>query len=275
MDGIVESLNLSEDLTSDVELVLKGLDRSLFHDLLLRPSMQYSVLRLCLEAADTVASPGKALIDIDDAVLANEQYLRDQTDQNDAYLLTLENFWDSLPVYQSEPSMGVIMRTELAKDDIRLFEENHDPQIRLHSSSADTAEILFQGVLKQLERIDWTNVIVAGDFLIQVLMEEPETLEAFSDPSPIDLFLIGLNVAQANEKIDQIHHLWATNYAIQNGDSQVIKNATHISFLVGTGSPHRPVRVRLKLYKTATEALLDTNSSTVAFNGKQSPSLPF
>ncbi|OJJ66542.1 hypothetical protein ASPBRDRAFT_200862 [Aspergillus brasiliensis CBS 101740] len=129
-----------------------------------------------------------------------------------------------------------------------------------------------------LSDMDWSNVVVAGSAVVTCLLPVPEKYrdskrslreyyhEKVAPASDVDLFLYGLDEAQAIEKIKQIEDK-VKNAILYETTTVRTKNAITIV----SQYPTRHVQIVLRIYKSVSEILtgFDVDCSCAAFDGKQ------
>ncbi|KAL7657596.1 hypothetical protein ACMYSQ_003768 [Aspergillus niger] len=129
-----------------------------------------------------------------------------------------------------------------------------------------------------LSDMDWSNVVVAGSAVVTCLLPVPEKYrdskrslreyyhEKVAPASDVDMFLYGLDEAQAIEKIKQIEDK-VKNAILYETTTVRTKNAITIV----SQYPTRHVQIVLRIYKSVSEILtgFDVDCSCAAFDGKQ------
>ncbi|KAI1137936.1 ankyrin [Hypoxylon sp. FL0543] len=129
-----------------------------------------------------------------------------------------------------------------------------------------------------LAEMDWSNVVAAGSSVVNCLLPVPDHdkrskralrtyyHEKFCPASDVDLFLYGLNEAQAIEKIKDIET--RIRDAIL---SEVIVVRTKNAITICSQYPTRHVQIVLRVYKSISEILtgFDIDCSGAAYDGNQ------
>ena len=278
LESMLGWLNSSDDLYHTAQLIASSLNVVTLRDFLMNPRMRYPVLRACLDAANEGLEEGRSMIDVDEAVLANERYIRSIAEHNrdNAYLVTLEDLCETLSISSYEGGIGLLPRPNPPRGGVEFLNFKRKDYLLLHASSADFAKSLDQVTGKELCGLDWSNVLMAGDLVIQILLyRQGSSHRDASDDigfSPIDLYLYGLDVHEANKKVEEIHEVWASNLPAADQSKIVVKDATNICFFAK--APYRPVRIRTRLFKCLTEALLGLEPRAIGFDGSQVIMLP-
>ena len=129
-----------------------------------------------------------------------------------------------------------------------------------------------------LRFLNWSNVFCAGGAVLAALSPIPEKYskrnkerreyyhEKAYPASDVDLFIYGLDEAQAKEKLTEIYQAIcdAVPYEV------VAVRSKHAITLVSQ-YPHRHIQVVLRLYKSPAEILMgfDVDCCSVGFDGKQ------
>ncbi|RAL04303.1 ankyrin repeat protein [Aspergillus ibericus CBS 121593] len=135
--------------------------------------------------------------------------------------------------------------------------------------------IFSEGALSDL---DWSNVVVAGSAVVTCLLPVPEEhrgskralrkyyYEKVASASDVDLFLYGLDEAEAIEKIKQIEDK-IKNSILHETTTVRTKN----TITIVSQYPTRHVQIVLRIYKTIAEILtgFDVDCACAAFDGKQ------
>jgi hypothetical protein len=128
--------------------------------------------------------------------------------------------------------------------------------------SQDDFNKLFYEKNKILQKLNFTNIIVAGGAIRNVLLQETEL------SNDIDIFLYGItNVIDANNKVDEIikHILEITKIT---NDYTAISVTNHV---INIGiSDNIKIQIIMRLYSSVSEVLhgFDLGSSAVGFDGK-------
>lgn len=117
---------------------------------------------------------------------------------------------------------------------------------------------------------DWSNVLVAGGAVLACLLPGSDERDLFAD-TDIDLFLYGLDAAQATAKLRAIYN--GVCRAV-GGETQVVRTGNAVTIIAGF--PHRHVQLVLRLYKSPAEVLLgfDIDACAVGFDGRRVWAVP-
>ncbi|KAJ3781240.1 hypothetical protein GGU10DRAFT_299913 [Lentinula aff. detonsa] len=139
-----------------------------------------------------------------------------------------------------------------------------------------------------LAGLDWSNIFVAGGLVLGALLT-PDIPPTASVPtserlylnqplewisSDIDLYIYGLDVEAANEKIKHIAEVYQSNLGSVDAPFLVVRNSQTITLY--SEWPKRRVQIVLKLVKSPREVLLnfDLDSCAVGWDGKEVWMLP-
>lgn len=131
-----------------------------------------------------------------------------------------------------------------------------------------------------LHGLNWDNVFVAGGFVFGTLLT-PQVSDAYTDvskaeewiASDIDLYIYGLNVKQANDKIRQIEKVYKSNLPA-GSPFLVVRNSQTITFY--SAWPRKRVQIVLKLVNSPREVLLnfDLDVCAAGYDGENVWMLP-
>ncbi|KAJ3752869.1 hypothetical protein EV360DRAFT_88328 [Lentinula raphanica] len=139
-----------------------------------------------------------------------------------------------------------------------------------------------------LAGLDWNNVFIAGGLVLGALLtpdvpptvthgaSERASLEQPSEwiSSDIDLYIYGLDVEAANQKIKHIIEVYQENLGSADAPFLVVRNSQTLTLY--SEWPKRRVQIVLKLAKSPREVLLnfDLDICAVGWDGKQVWMLP-
>ncbi|CAK9095401.1 Uncharacterized protein R883 [Durusdinium trenchii] len=170
-----------------------------------------------------------------------------------------------------------------SKSEVVLFQNKvkDTPVVR----SIDEFELAFLDVFSNgaLRKINWDNVVVAGGSVVACMLEDcsaspsgnrdarrADLQRRFSSPlyedSDIDLFLYGLDVDEANAKVQELAMALQKTIPFQVA---VVRTAFALTFI--SSYPHRHIQIVLRLYSSVLEILsgFDVDCCTFAFDGMQ------
>ena len=283
--AIINVLEGSDNLDADIRTIERSLNRTTLRQILRDPRTSYKVLRRFLAQLPEngplhAAEPIAGLVDVDEAVLRNEHYVRSrgsEANKDNKGLVSLEEFAAIVGKPSRDPDEPLLVRRkDPPKGGFEFLDENRQRTISIlpHSQAfAKTFERVTCGILRGL---DWTNVFVAGGMALRTLVHTDQSKD--KDRSirdcDIDLYLYGLNAAEANIKVDEIYDVWSRNLPATNTQKLVVKNAKTINLLADF--PNRRIQIVLKLLPSPTQVLLnfDLDACAVGFDGTHVYMLP-
>ena len=275
----------SDNVEKDIQTIAKSLNTVTLRQILRDPRTSYRILRSFLmlppgygpsDAAETTSR----LVDIDEAVLSNERYVRAQGRtadlENRQYLVTLEELVKVVGNSKDADGNIVITRKDPPKGGFEFLDTLRKKSIKILPDSsrfAATFDRITKGILSGL---DWNNVLVAGGMAQVTLMhtDQSEDGDELVQDSDIDIYLYGLSPEDANKKVEHIYDTWKRNLPTDNVQTLVVKNAKTINFFADY--PSRRIQVVLKLLANPTQILLnfDIDACAIAWNGSQVLMLP-
>ncbi|KAL9119144.1 MAG: hypothetical protein Q9187_004301 [Circinaria calcarea] len=286
---IIELLKESDNLDADLQTVTKSLGPTIIRAILRDVRTPYTLLRAFMETEQgrpsqsdpgTVGKTFDALQDIDQVVLLNERYIRSRSsasNPDNRYLVTLEHLAKILGKAPADTETTILVKREDPPvGGFEMLDAKRQSTLRILADSntfRETFDRTTKGILKGL---DWNGVFVAGGIVINTLLHKPidEVHGHQAQESDIDIYLYGLTVKQANEKLEHIYDTWNTNLPADNSQKLVIKSAKTITFLADY--PNRRIQVVLKLLPSPTHILLnfDLDACAIGFDGTQVLMLP-
>ncbi|KAL8822307.1 MAG: hypothetical protein Q9191_006954 [Dirinaria sp. TL-2023a] len=307
--AVLRVLNSADDLDDTAQYIISNLDDVAVRYLLMDVRMRYPVLRACLTAANKRMEKGRDFIDVDDAVYFNACYIMSGAADNDdeAYIVTLGDFCKMLSVVSIGNGYGRLTRKSPPKGGLELLDLYRKSAIDFCTTSVAFGNNLQYVTRNILRGLDWENVLLAGDLVLQTLLhgqdiQEDDKFSTFYGRrrvvedggldtaygvvyehdhqssrlsyQDIHLYIYGLSVEEANAKVDEIYTVWANNCAAMDEETTVIKTASGISLL--SSPPIRPIKIKLKLFKNVTEALLyqDLDQCQIGYDGLDVMMLP-
>lgn len=279
---IIDSLAASDNIQSDILTIANSLTTETLRQLFRDGRLPYVVLRdfldlpLGFKSGQTMAT----LQDVDEAVMRNEAHVRSRSakDNQDArYLVTLESLGKILGKSPSDPSATVTFRRKQPPPGgVEYYDHARERTATINITEkaySETFQRITRGVLDGLE---WNNVLVAGGIALITLLHTDKSKDDLPEvvDSDIDIYLYGLDAAQANTKVQEIYEVWKRNLPATDQRVLVVKNAKTITFL--TNYPNRRIHIVLKLLLSPTQILLnfDLDACAVGFDGSQVWMLP-
>ncbi|KAL8633782.1 hypothetical protein Q9189_000518 [Teloschistes chrysophthalmus] len=283
---ILEYLKHSTNLHEEVREIAAIHDSAIPLHLLRDPRTPYKLLRL-LDASRPVTfseSGGyRKLVDIDEAVLASEQYCRSaDVEYRNNFLVTL----DDLSVIHGplDKNGNVSIKRKIPpKGGFEFLDAKRKPAIEFHGNDRSfikTFDRVTHGILKGL---DWNHVFVAGGMVFNTLLHTEIFMDARRDLSEcdMDLYLYNLTPEEANRKVEEVYNCWLNNLPasdLSSGNSRsdvvVLKTSRTINFI--PKYPSRRIQIILKLLASPLDILLnfDLDACALGFNGSRVLMLP-
>lgn len=227
---IIAELQSADHLFAMAVDIAQSLDHVTYRGLLLDARMPYPILRTFFKIplADLPSSAfsfEELAIDIDDSVLANEDYLRlpKAHARDNAYLVTLEDLCNMLGI-SDRRGIQHFQREILHPIEIELqapiFNSRPEIESQIQTDSVGFALAFEELSIGLLHGLDWTNVYVAGPLVLACLTGLDINIEK------IHIHIYGLNVYEANRKLNQIYKTWLANHQPDDdGSDLVIKSA--------------------------------------------------
>lgn len=223
-------------------------------------------------------SDNRAIVDIDEAVLRHERYIRSLSpiNRDGRCLVTLEDLSGTLGNPPQNDSPIVFIRKDPPKGGLEVLDELRRRTTSVHCTNAAysaTFERITKGILRGL---DWSNVLLAGGMALTTLLHTDSSRDhelAITDPD-LDIYIYGLGPEDANRKAQEIHDTWVRNLPPTADRRLVVKNAKTINLL--TDYPNRRIQIVLKLQVSPTDVLLnfDLDACAIGFDGAQVLMLP-
>lgn len=279
---ILDELSNSSNIELDLRAVSETLSETTFRQLLRDPRAPYHVLRafhtlpqrhFTKEATDT----GRRAVDIDEAVLENDRYIRFRgglTNIDGKYLVGLKAFAGFNSSAIAGPNKTLAITRECPpKGGLEMLDKHRQRTLRIQQNDhayIKNFEKITKGALRGLQ---WDNLLVAGSVALQALLDMDNTAYAYDDEKPnshIGIFLYGLNATQANVKLRQIESLLKSNLG-PNAEACVFRTESVVEFHA-TKSAH----VALTMFQSPTEILSHFNldAYAIGYDGRQVLMLP-
>lgn len=282
---ILDELSNSANIESDLKAVAETLSETTFRQLLRDPRAPYHVLRafhalpqsyLTTEATGT----GRRAIDIDEAVLENDRYIRFRgrlKNKDGKYLVGLKEFAGFYSSAIADPNKTLaIMRECPPKGGLELLDKHRQRTLRIQQNDhayIKNFEKITEGALRGLQ---WDNLLVAGSFALQALLDMDNTAYAYDDDKPsshISIFLYGLNATQANLKLRQIENLWKSNLE-PSAEACVLRSESNVELRVNRG--YKSVHIALTMFQSPCEILSNfhLDAYAIGYDGRQVLMMP-
>lgn len=277
---IIDMLDISDNVEEDVSTVVKSINSTTLRQILKDPRTPYPTLRAFL-ATPSIADSKRQPLDIDEAVLASEKYIRSrggEANRDGRFLVTMEDLSRIIGAPSNDPQAPlVITRKDPPKGGFEILDARRLRTIRVQPNDAEFAET-FDRITKGILRgLDWSNVFVAGGMVVTTLLHTAgptkDHWKRIRD-CDIDVYLHGLSPEAANQKVEEIYNVWKSNLPPTNTQQLVVKNHKTIFFL--SDYPNRRIQIILKLISSPTQALLDVDldACAVGFDGSRVLMLP-
>ena len=274
---VLEYLQNSDDLAADVKTIADNLSSTTLRQLLNDPRTSYQLLRAFLNFPQTLATKDRRIVDVDEAVLRNEQFMRSRDSNRDGrYLVSLEDLSKILAKYSQDRRYLSFTRKDPPKGGLQILDELRKKQLTIQPSSASFCKVFDRITNGILRGLDWSNVLVAGGMALTTLLHTDSSKDddrAVKDPD-IDLYIYGLGPKDANRKVEEVHDTWVRNLPATAQGKLVVKNAKTINLL--SSYPHRRIQIVLKLLPSPTDVLLnfDLDACAIGFDGSRVLMLP-
>lgn len=273
---ILEKLSKSDKPEADARAIAETLNTDTFQNLLGDPRATYRVLRAfhSIQPAIKTSSvqDARRAIDIDEAILRNERYIRSRGEvenQDGKYLVGLSELYTAVEACPEGPNRMVFTRMDPPKGGLELLDERRDRVVYMQLNDRIFTEAFENITGGMLRGLDWANVLAAGGKVLGTLCMAENVAEA-----DVDLYIYGLNAEQANQKVRHIYQIWSDNLPVDTPEKWVVKNPKTINFLASY--PYCRVQIVLKLVSSPTDALLnfDLDVCAVGFDGSRVLMLP-
>ena len=286
---IIDVLQSSSDLHKDVKVIAASLSWTALRQLLEDPRVSYQALRVFNALPQTMFGKTRRIVDIDEAVLMNEHYIRSRGSSNTdgSYLVSLADLVSivsSTSTYSKSPEPSILFdeetitftRKDPPKGGLEVLDYWRPRQLSINSNNAAFGKVFDRITRGILRGLDWRNVIIAGGMVLTTLLHTDlarDYEKAVQDPD-IDVYIHGLGPMDANRKVEEIYNSWVRNLPPSASRKLVVKNAKTINFLADY--PIRRIQIVLKLLPTPTDILLnfDLDACAIGFDGSRVFMLP-
>jgi hypothetical protein len=286
---VVETLEMSDDLATEIKTVARSLDAHSIKAIVQDVRTSYRVIK-----AFQTLPPGyghanasevaKGLTNLDDAILANERYLRSrgpERNKDGVGLLSLEHLDfvvsndRSFDSDTASSNFRTIIRKDPPKGGFEFLDAARARRLDIHPSTESFAATFHRLTKDILKGLDWSNIFIAGGSVLATLLHVDPSRD--DDPgatdSDLDVYIYGLGPKEANEKVNDIYETWSSNLP-EVKEKIVVKNSKTINFLADY--PNRRIQIVLKLVASPTSVLLnfDLDACALGFNGTDVLMLP-
>lgn len=274
---VLETLENSGDFAADVKTIAESLSSTTLRQLLNDPRTPYQLLRTFLTLPQTLVAKNRRIVDVDEAVLRNEHYMRSRDSNRDGrYLVALEDLSKILANPSQNPGTLSFTRKDPPKGGLEILDELRRRELTIQPNSASFCKVFERITRGVLRGLDWSNVLIAGGMALTTLLHTDLSKDddrAVRDPD-IDLYIYGLGPEDANRKVEEVHDAWVRNLPATVQAKLVVKNAKTINLL--SSYPHRRIQIVLKLLPSPTDVLLnfDLDACAIGFDGSRVLMLP-
>jgi hypothetical protein len=287
---LIELLQASDNFLLDVETLAKNLNSSTLLIILRDPRLPYLALRSFMNlpanhGPANAAETTRANIDIDEAILASEAYVRSRGAERNKDGKGLVRLSDAEAIFGAstveldegaQELARLVVRKDPPKGGFEFFDAKRPRLLRLQPSTEafiSTFNRITRGIL---EGLSWDNVFIAGGMILTTLLhvDPAKDDDVTVKDCDIDMYIYGLTAKEANEKVKEIYEVWAGNLPPGNRQRLVIKNARTITFL--SDYPSRRIQIVLKSLASPTAVLLnfDLDPCALGFDGTDVLMLP-
>ena len=276
---ILHCLESSKDLWAEVKELYQQVDEPLLRKILNDPRMSYQMLRTFSRHdnfTDSTSRGVRTVMDIDEAVIRNERYIRTLTDidKRNKYLVYLRDLCGTVSFPTRGEGWITFIRKDPPKGGLEILNAKRERELEVRSSEASFSGFFSAFTKGVLLGLDWCHVIVAGGMALASLLQVSKTPRELDIYKPsINLYIHGLEPDGANRKLQEIHDTWAYNLG-PDAQKLVIKSARAIDLI--TDCPERSVRIILRLYPSPIDVLLeaDLDACAIGFDGSRVFMLP-
>ena len=164
---IITELKSTDDIPTTALHIAQNLDQLLYRQLLSDVRLPYRILRTFLRIPNSQISggsisPNREYIEVEEAILAQEQYLRctDPTNVDKSYLVTIWDLCDVLAVPRDGEQR--YSRKSPPKGGGQLFESGRRKIVELLATDVGFGEAFKETSSGLLEGLDWANVMITG-----------------------------------------------------------------------------------------------------------------
>ncbi|KAI9782981.1 MAG: hypothetical protein M1816_001641 [Peltula sp. TS41687] len=283
---IISVLETSKDLSGDIATLAKSLNWTSIASILRDPRLPYPLLRsfftsLPAGASTDALDAARAAVDIDELVLANEKFIRSRGSDRNKDGKYLVRFEQPETLFQNARrdrprDWLMINRNDPPKGGLELFDVCRPQLLYIQPDTNAFARTFHRITGNILQGLNWQNIFIAGGVVLTTLLhlEPARDTERLVQDGDIDVYLYGLNPAEANDKVKEIYRVWSQNLPSTNRQKLVVKNAKTITFL--SDYPNRRIQIVLKLVVSPAAVLLsfDLDPCAMGFNGTEVLMLP-
>lgn len=285
---ILDLLQNSEDLSADLKTIVESLSTTILRPLLRDPRTPYQLLRT-FDAVLNTSNQHGGVVDIDEAIYQNEQYIRSRGHLNhdSKYLVSLEDLCSiisdqdsnrkpSTPIHKSDSEPLIFQRSNPLKGGLEVLDYHRPKKLSINPGNQSFCQVFDRITNGILRGLDWNHVMLAGGMALTTLLHvdpREDNTKPIRDPG-LELYIYGLGPEDANRKAEEIHDVWVRNLPASATKRLVVKNAKTINLL--TTYPNRRIQIVLKLLPSPTDVLLnfDLDVCAIGFDGSHVFMLP-
>ena len=283
---VIDTLVLTPDLESDLTTIVSSLSAPLLRDLLRDCRMPYYLLRAILNHQSEATSK---LVDIDEAVLHNERYLRLLQDEETRHLITIGQLakilWlstrhNGYASIQDIPDLMSFKRKDPPLGGLELLNANRTSYQELLTNNNSFRKAFDATIIGRiLRQLDWTNVLLAGFEILRIVIALDETanpIPLYAEhfiPHSAELHIYGMNAEDANQKLRHIWDIWSTGVVLEGLSLEGIWNTVEACTFRANDFD---LRIRLKLCRSPLEILISSHLGigAIGFDGTKVLMLP-
>ncbi|KAL8867203.1 MAG: hypothetical protein Q9174_005813, partial [Haloplaca sp. 1 TL-2023] len=284
VEKILASMESADDLQACAQEIVEALAPTHLCHILRDPRLPYKMLRIIdahLLASHKDDDGERKLVDVDETILASEQYIRTTNKEHrNNYLVTIS---DLSSIHKLNRMHGTIelKRKAPPKGGFEFLDGLRLPEIEIMGCDALFRNNFDYVTHNALRGLDWNNVFIAGGMVLATLLHsELKTQEDHVKECDIDLYLYGLTPEEANQKVEEIYKVWGSNEhdrCMRTGEDfqlMIVKNSKTINMI--PKYPGRRIQIILKLLASPLDVLLnfDLDACACGYDGSRVLMLP-
>ncbi|KAL8828173.1 MAG: hypothetical protein Q9170_006714 [Blastenia crenularia] len=212
----------------------------------------------------------RKLVDLDETILVNEQYLRSKKLASYGnYLVTLDDLCKLFGPPTDDEFIQLRRKTP-PKGGFEFLNEERHRFVRILSSDSSFIRSFDYVTKGSLKGLNWDRAFVQGEIVLHALLHTDSG--SIADYG-IDLYLYDMTPEEANCKVEEIYNIWSANLGTDS-EHAVIKNAKTINFV--PKHPHPQVHIILKLLHSPMDSLfrVGLDPYAICFDGSRVFMLP-
>ncbi|KAL8640619.1 MAG: hypothetical protein Q9226_008726, partial [Calogaya cf. arnoldii] len=270
-------------LEQNVNLITASLNQTTLRRILLDPRTPYVIFRI-LHAVDA-----GSIFDVDEAILANEQYIRSQHPRPGNFLVTLNDLNHILGSFNQQGNTTILgshdqhgnttcMRKDPPKGGFEFLDQKRNQTLQCLGTDRKFKTMFNYVTEGCLDGLDWEHVFIAGGIVLNTLLhttaldQAPNVASTELSDCDIDLYLYDLTPDEANRKVEHIYEIWHRN--VCPVDQMIVKTSKTITLI--PKYPDRRTQIILKLLPSPLDILLnfDLDACAMGFDGSRVLMLP-